>query len=83
MNNQGTISTGLNRFYAKVYGYLGGGLALSAIISYLALQVYPQQVFSFINNFPLGFMGLWIVELILVVVFALEWTDVSCHISDV
>ena len=32
MNNQGTISTGLNRFYAKVYGYLGGGLALSAII---------------------------------------------------
>ncbi len=72
MNNQGTISTGLNRFYAKVYGYLGGGLALSAIISYLALQVYPQQVFSFINNFPLGFMGLWIVELILVVVLGVK-----------
>lgn len=72
MNNRGTISTGLNRFYAKVYGYLGGGLALSAIISYLALQVYPQQVFSFINNFPLGFMGLWIVELILVVVLGVK-----------
>lgn len=67
MNNQ-IISNSINRFYAKVYGFLGIGLALSAITSYLAIQVFPYQVASFINNFPLGFMGLWIVQIILVLV---------------
>ncbi|MEY8445259.1 Bax inhibitor-1/YccA family protein [Enterococcus ratti] len=72
MNNQRTITTGINRFYAKVYGFLGGGLALSAFVSYLALQVFPLQVSSFINNFPLGFMGLWIIELVLVIVLGVK-----------
>ncbi|MBO1299188.1 MULTISPECIES: Bax inhibitor-1/YccA family protein [unclassified Enterococcus] len=67
MNNQ-IISNSINRFYAKVYGFLGIGLALSALTSYLAIQVFPYQVASFINNFPLGFMGLWIVQIILVLV---------------
>ena len=43
------------------------GLALSAVTSYLALWVFPLQLATFINNFPLGFVGLWIVELILMV----------------
>ncbi|EOH87401.1 hypothetical protein BH747_01550 [Enterococcus villorum] len=72
MNNQGTVTSGINQFYAKVYGFLGGGLAISAVISYLALQVYPQQVFTFIRNFPLGFTGLWLIELILVVVLGVK-----------
>jgi FtsH-binding integral membrane protein len=70
MNNQQAVSQGLNRFYSKIYGYLGLGVALSAIVSYLTLEVFPAQVGGFINNFPLGFMGLWIVELILVVVLS-------------
>lgn len=72
MNNQNTMTAGINRFYAKVYAFLGGGLALSAIVSYLTLQVFPYQIASFINNFPLGFMGLWIVELILVMVLGVK-----------
>jgi FtsH-binding integral membrane protein len=51
---------------------LGLGLALSAIVSYLTLEVFPVQVGAFINNFPLGFMGLWIIELILVVVLGVK-----------
>lgn len=64
--------SGINRFYAKVYGFLGMGLALSAATSYLALWVFPLQLATFINNFPLGFVGLWIVELILVMVLGVK-----------
>ncbi len=62
MNNPSTSLSGINRIYAKVYGFLGMGLALSAVTSYLALWVFPLQLATFINNFPLGFMGLWSVE---------------------
>lgn len=70
MNNQSVANEGINRFYSKVYGFLGVGLALSALTSYLALSVFPQQVATFINGFPLGFMGLWIVQIILVLVLS-------------
>lgn len=70
MNNQSVVNEGINRFYSKVYGFLGVGLALSALTSYLALSVFPQQVGAFINGFPLGFMGLWIVQIILVLVLS-------------
>ncbi|HEA4101939.1 TPA: Bax inhibitor-1/YccA family protein [Enterococcus faecium] len=72
MNNPSTSMSGSNRFYAKVYGFLGMGLALSAVTSYLALWVFPLQLATFINNFPLGFVGLWIVELILVMVLGVK-----------
>ena len=72
MNNPSTSMSGINRFYAKVYGFLGMGLALSAATSYLALWVFPLQLATFINNFPLGFVGLWIVELILVMVLGVK-----------
>lgn len=72
MNNPSTSMSGINRFYAKVYGFLGMGLALSAVTSYLALWVFPLQLATFINNFPLGFVGLWIVELILLMVLGVK-----------
>ena len=72
MNNPSTSMSGINRFYAKVYGFLGMGLALSAVTSYLALWVFPLQLATFNNNFPLGFVGLWIVELILVMVLGVK-----------
>ncbi|MGM9903696.1 integral membrane protein [Enterococcus sp. 10A9_DIV0425] len=72
MDNQQTAVSGINRFYAKVYGFLGVGLGISAITSYLSLQVFPYQVASFINNFPLGFMGLWIVQIALVLVLGIK-----------
>ena len=72
MNNPSTSMSGINRFYAKVYGFLGMGRALSAVTSYLALWVFPLQLATFINNFPLGFVGLWIVELILVMVLGVK-----------
>lgn len=68
MNNNETIQAGagLNKFYSKIYGFLALGIGISAIISYLVLNVYQVQMINFIANFPLGFMGLWLVEIALV-----------------
>lgn len=67
MNNQQAV-TGLNRFYGKIYGYLALGIGISAFISYLALGPMAYQVATFINGFPLGFFGLWIAEIVLVII---------------
>ncbi|MBO0453460.1 MULTISPECIES: Bax inhibitor-1/YccA family protein [Enterococcus] len=67
MNNQETRVYGLNRFYGKIYAFLALGIGISAVISYLSLNAWSYQVANFINNFPLGFWGIWIAEIALVV----------------
>ena len=68
MNNTYTETTSLNRFYGKVYGFFAMGLAISAIAAYLSINMFREQVFGFLQNFPLGITGVWIVEFILVIV---------------
>lgn len=73
MNAQAPLvedGAGVNRFYGKVYGIFAVGLGISAIAAFLCSQVFPQQTINFVNSFPLGFFGLWIVEMILVLVLA-------------
>lgn len=67
MNNQETRVYGLNRFYGKIYAFLALGIGISAVISYMALGPWISQVSNFINNFPLGFWGIWIAEIALVI----------------
>ena len=67
MNNQETQVYGLNRFYGKIYAFLAMGIGISAVISYMTLNVWSSQVARFINNFPLGFWGIWIAEIALVI----------------
>lgn len=67
MNKQETQVYGLNRFYGKIYAFLAMGIGISAIISYMSLGAWESQVMSLINNFPLGFWGIWIAEIALVV----------------
>lgn len=67
MNNQETRVYGLNRFYGKIYAFLALGIVISAVISYMALGPWISQVSNFINNFPLGFWGIWIAEIALVI----------------
>lgn len=69
-----TNITGLNRFYAKVYGIFAAGLGLSAVSAYLGSQVFQAQVISFIQRFPLGIWGLWILQLVLVAVMGRKAT---------
>lgn len=67
MNNQETRVYGLNRFYGKIYAFLALGIGISAVISYLSLNTWRYEVANFINNFPLGFWGIWIAEIALVI----------------
>lgn len=72
MNNQATQVGGLNRFYGKIYAFLALGIGISAVISYLSLNVWQTQVANFINNFPLGFWGIWIAEIVLVIFLGIK-----------
>ncbi|SET03951.1 hypothetical protein SAMN04487821_105116 [Enterococcus malodoratus] len=73
MNNQETTRIyGLKRFYGKIYAFLALGIGISAVISYMALGPWMFQVQSFINNFPLGFWGIWIAEIALVVFLGIK-----------
>ncbi|GAA2912346.1 Bax inhibitor-1/YccA family protein [Enterococcus pseudoavium] len=72
MNNQATQVGGLNRFYGKIYAFLALGIGISAVISYLSLNVWQTQVANFINNFPLGFWGIWIAEIALVIFLGIK-----------
>lgn len=57
---------GLGAFFAKIYAYLGIGIALSAVTSYLVLNVFYYQVATVINSLPFGIFILWALEIGLV-----------------
>lgn len=60
-------TSGITKFYSKVYGFLGLGLAISAATSYVVLMPLRATVLPAILSNPLLFWGLWIVQLGLVV----------------
>ena len=72
MNNQEAQVYGLNRFYGKIYAFLALGIGISAVISYMTLGPWAYQMGSFIQNFPLGFWGIWIAEIALVVFLGIK-----------
>ena len=71
MNNQMIEDTqGLNRFYGKVYGIFALGLGISAVAAFLGSTIFFEPTMNFISNFPLGLTGLWIIEIILVILLS-------------
>lgn len=70
MNQQTLVNTtdsGLSRFFAKIYGMVGFGIGLSAMVAFLMLVVFPQNTVNILVNAPMIYFGAVIVELILVV----------------
>lgn len=65
--NVRTSQSGLASFFAKVYAYVGLGVAVSAVTSYLVMTVYAQQVGSFLSANPRMLFVLPIVEIALVI----------------
>lgn len=64
---QNVVSTNsLQSFFGKVYGYLGLGIGISAIASYLIMSIFPKVMYTLIAN-PLLFILMWVAELGLVV----------------
>lgn len=73
MNNETLqAQTGLNQFFAKIYGFMALAIGVSAATSFLTLFVFPAQVSAFVSSFPLGFMGLWLVEIALVIILGMK-----------
>lgn len=65
MNNGAVANVGLNKFYSKIYAFLGMGIGVSALVSYLILNVYPVVLKTLLSSVPL-FFGLWILQIGLV-----------------
>ena len=66
MNQEFTTTTGLNRFFAKVYGIFGVGLAISALAAYLCSTVFVNQFLATVNQ--MTFILFWVFEIVLVLV---------------
>ncbi|MBO0422410.1 Bax inhibitor-1/YccA family protein [Enterococcus plantarum] len=65
MNNGAVANVGLNKFYSKIYAFLAMGIGISALVSYLILNVFPMVLVTLLNSTAL-FFGLWIVQIGLV-----------------
>ncbi|MGX7196131.1 Bax inhibitor-1/YccA family protein [Enterococcus olivae] len=70
MNNQVIEAKGLNQFYAKVYAIFGMGLGISALAAFLGSSVFLEETVGFIQSFPLGLTGIWIAEILLVLMLS-------------
>ncbi|MBJ8349751.1 Bax inhibitor-1/YccA family protein [Streptococcus zalophi] len=58
--------TGLNRFFARVYGLVGMGILLSAIVSAGMLYIFTDTFVDILINQPMIYFGAMAVELVLV-----------------
>lgn len=61
-----TSQTGLAAFFARVYAYVGLGVGVSAVTSYLVTHVFAQQVNLFLANNRMVLIALPIIEIALV-----------------
>ena len=70
MNQNDIIYTqtdsGLNRFFAKIYGLVGMGIGLSASVSFLMLYVFTDNMINIMTNHPFIYYGAVFLELALV-----------------
>jgi FtsH-binding integral membrane protein len=58
--------SGINRFFAKIYGLVGIGIGLSALVSFLMLYVFTDNMITIMTSAPWLYYGAIIAELVLV-----------------
>ena len=71
-----TSDAGLNRFFGKIYGLVGMGVGLSAVISYLMLGPFSHLFVNILMNYSWVYTAAIFVELALVFLaslFSFEW----------
>ena len=57
---------GLNSFMAKMYGFMAGAVAISAVTAYLISNVYQVQALTFFANNRWAVWGILILQVVLV-----------------
>lgn len=69
--NQSNVarSTGLARFFGKVYGFMAIAVVISAATAYI-IDVNKYAVYSYLSQNSFAIWGLWILQLILVFVLS-------------
>lgn len=73
LNNQVIESKeGLNKFYGKIYGLLGIGISISALVAYLVMNVFRVQVLFFFYTKPMAFTIIWLAEIALVLLLSFK-----------
>lgn len=65
--NVTTSQSGLASFFARVYAYVGVGVAVSAATSYLVMTVFAQEVGQFLAEHRMMLIALPIIEIALVI----------------
>ena len=65
MNNGVVENVGINKFYSKIYAFLAMGIGVSALVSYLILNIFPIVLVTLLNSTVL-FFGLWLLQIGLV-----------------
>lgn len=70
MNNVIVPEKELNQFFAKVYGIFAMGLAITAVSAYVSMNWFFEQTIQFVQGFPLGFTGIWLVQIGLVILLS-------------
>ncbi len=67
-NNQNIEKkSSISKFYSRVYGYLGLGILLSAITSFIVIRVFPNEILGFVYGGKLNFFLLWGAQIGLVI----------------
>ena len=57
---------GLNSFMTKMYGFMAGAVAISAVTAYLISNVYQVQALTFFANNRWAVWGILILQVVLV-----------------
>ncbi len=65
-NKQQAKASGLSGFFSRVYAYVGLGVGISALVSYLLSTMFVYEYERFLYSSPFTFWGLWIAQLALV-----------------
>lgn len=57
---------GLNRFFTKMYGFMAGAVAFSALIAYLCATTFQMSVLNFFGTHRFAFFALFAIQLVMV-----------------
>lgn len=61
------VDAGLSQFFSKIYAFLGMGISLSALVSYLLLVPYSSLLLNLITNHAWFLIGATVLEFVLVI----------------
>ena len=71
MNDNNVIfdqrSDGLNAFFSKIYALMGAGVLVSALVSWIMITFFLDNMTAILQSGSLFFLVLWIIPLVMVV----------------